>query len=53
MFHIYHIFFQTFQNHLEPMVVDPVNEENDNQEEEAVIVENSNLVCIRITLMSR
>ncbi|XP_018012149.1 COP9 signalosome complex subunit 1 isoform X2 [Hyalella azteca] len=31
------------QNHLEPMVVDPVNEENDNQEEEAVIVENSNL----------
>ncbi|KAF2361918.1 26S proteasome regulatory subunit Rpn7/COP9 signalosome complex subunit 1 [Trinorchestia longiramus] len=31
------------QNHLEPMVVDPSNEENDNQEEEAVIVENSNL----------
>ncbi|KAA0203121.1 hypothetical protein HAZT_HAZT008907, partial [Hyalella azteca] len=28
---------------MEPMVVDPVNEENDNQEEEAVIVENSNL----------
>lgn len=32
-----------FQN-VEPMVVDPVHEENENQEEEAVIVENSNLV---------
>lgn len=28
------------------MVVDPIQEENENQEEEAVIVENSNLVCI-------
>lgn len=28
---------------VEPMVVDPVHEENENQEEEAVIVENSNL----------
>lgn len=38
-----------FQN-VEPMVVDPVHEENENQEEEAVIVENSNLVrCCVVT----
>lgn len=34
------------QNNVEPMVVDPIHEENENQEEEAVIVDSSNLVSI-------